>query len=431
MKTKILILFIVVLHNTVAGLVATVIAPGLDPIIRVLTFVGDIAVILLAMLSFQSSPILPARKWMLLLVFASIFTLIYNIDRVDLASHLNGLREPLFFLCVLVVINNIMQSEYAGWFVKAFTIYLIVFALAQLPLSIVQFQEYGAGDKVGGTFGLSGGSGFVSQLLFLIVFYLLVRYGSLDAYNGFSFKYIMLFSLLLIPCALNETKVSFVYLTLFMLFIIDSRRLLRSIPVVLLGVFLLVALNSYYSENVQSTDNLLDPEFFEKYLLHDKREGVDVPRFQKVVMMFEMMADDVWTAIVGMGYGIFQAGGIIGTSRFAQSMYAFSGTRILLNSVWMQGGIIAVILLAVPMFAFLKNQAGRARNTRAFAMFLAGMLLLMWLYNYAILNKVFASIVAFMIVWIEHQHVDIDGPDEVQAINDTDSEIVHEAPAHH
>jgi hypothetical protein len=52
--------------------------------------------------------------------------------------------------------------------------YLIIFALVQTPVAFIQFLRFGAGDPVGGTYGIGGGSGCLSQLLFLICFYLVV-----------------------------------------------------------------------------------------------------------------------------------------------------------------------------------------------------------------------------------------------------------------
>jgi len=55
-----------------------------------------------------------------------------------------------------------------------------VFALAQIPVTIIQFAQYGAGDGVGGTYGTGGGSGYITQLLFIICFFFAVRFASLE-----------------------------------------------------------------------------------------------------------------------------------------------------------------------------------------------------------------------------------------------------------
>ncbi|MCK5574138.1 MAG: hypothetical protein KAJ12_15320, partial [Bacteroidetes bacterium] len=206
MRLKLFLFFAIIIFNTLSGLFSTQIAPGADRMVRMMTAGGDALMILMAILSFfRHRTFYGVRFFVLFLVGASL-TVLYNLDRMGVVAQLNGLRQPLFFFASLVVVHDLFMSDLREWFVRYFTLYLIVFAILQFPTSLLQYLEYGAGDEVGGTYGLTGGSGYVTQLLFLIVFYLLVRYGTDADGHRFSLAKFILFCVLLIPCVLNETK---------------------------------------------------------------------------------------------------------------------------------------------------------------------------------------------------------------------------------
>lgn len=405
MRFRVALVVGLVMYYGTIGAVVNMFLPGLDRVARILSFGGDLMMLGLALTALSRIPKFYGRTLAFLFAGASLFTLLYNLERVDLLTHLNGLREPLFLFSALVVCFDLFHSEYREALERWMTGVLIIFALMQIPFALVQFQAYGAGDEVGGSLG-PGGSGVLTQLLFVVGFYLIVRNGSLREGSGFSLPRIGLYSLLLIPVGLNETKISFVYLGVFFLMLLETRKLYRTIPVVIIGAVLLVLLGEYYSENVQDPTKLLSGEFLERYLFYDRRESVDIPRFQKLILMFQLMANDLWTYVIGFGYGLFQGGNILGTSNFSRALYYFSGSRSLLNSVWMQGGIIAVGCYGLVMFRYLGSVGNASRNVKRFAWFLAFILLTMWLYNNAIFNKAFAGVVAYMIIWIQSGGID-------------------------
>jgi hypothetical protein len=414
MKIQVAIVALLFIYYATVGAIVTMAFPGLDQVSRILNLLGDLTMIVLAAFAIPAAARYHARKAILLFLLGAAFTVVYNLDRVDLVTNLNGIREPLFFLAALIVFHNIFTSDFAETLERRFAVMLFLFALIQTPLVIMQFRAYGAGDQVGGSLGLVGGSGILTQILFLVVFYLVVRHGSTYEGEGFNLRKVAAFALLLAPIAMNETKIAFVFLFVFVLMLLDRRRALQTAAILGLGVGLLVLLNFYYSQNVQDTSKLFEGDFFERYLFYDRRESVDVPRFQKLLMMFDMMASDPWTYFTGFGYGLFLGRTFTDVSKFSQALYPFMGTRTLLNTLWMQGGLIAVVLYAFAMFRFLRAGYDRSRNMRRVAWFLAFILGTMWLYNGAVLSRMFALVAAYMIVWVEQGGIDNDDEDGVE-----------------
>lgn len=430
MKLRIILFFLVLLHNGFKGAIVSLVFPGFDQPASLLTFAGDLVMILLLATSLKRTRGFYGGWIVLAFLLSSVFTLLYNIEHVGVLGHLSALREPLIFLSSLVVIYDFMTSDFNPIFIRVFTYFVAVFAIVQIPVAFIQYREFGPSDHVGGTLGY-GGSGILSQLLFLIVFYLIVRFATDARDERFSFFRVMFFLPLLIPCALNETKISFVYLLLMVVFLTPTKRVLRAIPVVATGIALFYFLNMFYSQNVQDTDRLIDESYIEKYLLYDERTSVDVPRFQKLQMMFDLLVTDMPTTAVGLGYGAF-GGKIIGASGLAKSLAHFRGSRMLLNTLWLQGGIIAVLLVAYASLRIV-NWKTTLANINRFKWFLSLVVLSVWFYNEALLNRTFAIMVAFFIVWIQVggslENNDDEGSLEEQGFAEEDTES-HEAFAH-
>lgn len=416
MIIRILLFFFVLLLNTFQGAVLMAV-PGADRLFRVATFAGDGIIYAMAFSVVWRNRTFPVVRHLVMFLFVSTFTLFLNLDTVGTPTHLNGLRQPLFLLCTLIVIYDFSRSGRWEAFERAFNSFLLIFAALQIPLSVVQFLKWGAGDMVGGTFGYTGGSGVVSQLVFVIAFYFIARSSWLDDRDSIRLRSVLLYSLLLLPCTINETKASFIYLAIYIVMLTMSRRrMIKSIPILALGVILIVALNYYYGKTVGDVPDLLDPQFLDRYLFYDPRENVDVPRFQKMVLMFRFMHGDVLQMLLGVGYGIFAGENILGTSSFGRSLWYFQGTRIQLQTIWIQGGLLAVILLAAASFWFLKGRRFLASgNMRRFHTFLALFTLLVWFYNEALYNRVFVSIAGYMFVWIGLGGMDRTASEEASA----------------
>jgi len=69
-------------------------------------------------------------------------------------------------------------------------------------------------------------------------------------------------------------------------------------------------------------------------------------------------------------------------------------------TVWLQGGIVALVSIVSAVFAFLRPLASLPSTTRRFALFLAFSLVVMLFYNEAMFDRTFASLVSVMMLWI-------------------------------
>jgi hypothetical protein len=208
---------------------------------------------------------------------------------------------------------------------------------------------------------------------------------------------------LLIPCALNETKISFVLLAGFLVLMSSSiRQIYRTIPVLILGGIMFVLLDYYYSETAEDTRNIFDLNYIEKYLFTNQTDaGGDLPRFQRLVIMFRMMGSDVGAILFGLGYGVFGGGNIMGVSRVSKAIYYLvTGSRILLFRVWVQGGLVAVILVAGASFGYLRSKAEQYFTVRRLGLFVLFSLMVIWFYDEALLDRVYAPVISFIMLWV-------------------------------
>ncbi len=415
MRLKLFLFFVIVSLSAFGGALGTMIIPSYERMIKGALVVSDGTMIMLGLSSvFTHRNFYGVRLW-LLFVFSAVLTIILTSDRFGMVEQLNGMRGLLFFFASLVVVYDLYMSDLRRQFVDLMTKFIIVYAIVQIPFAVYQFLKYGASDAVGGTFGLVGGSGMLSQILYIICFYLLVRYASLDDGSHFKIGKTMLFIPLLIPTMLNETKISFVLLPVFLLLIVAARRkIFRSIAILLMGAVIAFMLNYFYSETVQDTRNLLDQDYFEQYLLHvNPQSGEDLPRLQRLAIMFQMMGKDVGAITLGMGYGVMGGGSVMNVSRLGRRLYYLvTGSRILLFSVWIQGGLLAVLVVGATMFRFAWRRPHYPYVRRRFHLFLLFSLLLVWFYNEAMTERLFALLIWFFVVWLagqtdEDEHSDV------------------------
>lgn len=406
MRFRLVLILAIVGFTSIVGALETMVFVGSARLLRGIVAGLDVTMILMAM-----SVLLRNRNfyavWLWVgLVFGGVLTLVYNSDRFGIVAQANGIRGMAFALSSLIVMHDVFESDNRIRFEKWFTVFLFIFAAVQTPLSLFQFFTYGAGDAVGGTYGTDGGSGLVTQLLFLIVFYFVVRYGSLDGGTNFSIRKLLLFAPLLLPAAINETKISFVLLALMIVLISFSReKWYKTIPFMALGVALFAVFFYYYSQTVGDTEQIFTEKFVERYLYSAPKseQGGDIPRFLRISLMFQLFREDPLSIIIGMGYGIFGGGTVIGVTRLARSFfYLTTGSRILLVTVWLQGGLIAFLVMLGGAFGYLKRALKAQTTVKRLGLFLAGMLALMWIYNEALLDRAFAVIVTYVMVWVSH-----------------------------
>jgi hypothetical protein len=395
-------LFIIILtFHAFSGIVTTQIAPGLDRPFRILTAGFDAVLAGMALLLLLRHRTHYSVRLFAVFTLVATVTVLLGFEQLGLTAQLNGVRQPFVFLSSLIILHDLLTSEKRVQFIRWVTFFLIFFTLAQIPASLWQYQKFTAGDSVGGTYGF-GGSGIISQLLFLATFYLLVRHGSPDEGMTFSVKKVLLFSVLLVPCALNETKIAFVLLGVYILLLVGSRRkIYKAIPLLVVGAALAYTLGLVYSESVKEPEFLLDPAFYERYLVQDDtRPGADIPRVAKIALMFRSMGDDWSKVFFGYGYGLFAGENILGRTAFARKFWYFTGTRPLLFMIWFQGGLLAVLTIGTAIVLSLKKRELHTSTEKRFWLMLCAVLGSMWLYNDALWNRGFAMTVSYMMVWL-------------------------------
>lgn len=398
MSRRATLFVLVFLFNGIQKGTVEYIVPGLDRIFRYVVFAGDAVILLLAVMAvLRTRSFAGTRAWLLLLV-SSFFTLAVNLELTGVATHLAGLREPLFLLSSLVLCYDLLTTEGEERFESNFSRALLAFVVLQIPVTIYQFLRYGASDYVGGTFGW-GGSGIISLLAFTGAFYALARGAHRDGEEGFSVPRIAWASLLLIPIAVNETKVSFLLLGVYALLLVDLRRVGQVLVVAGFGVTLFVLLVTFYGENVQDSSRLLDTDFLERYLFYDRRESVDMPRFQKLTLTTERMAGYPLSLLVGTGYGTFSGGNILDASATRDTYSFLSGSRMFLNTIFVQGGALAVLAFVVA-FAGILWRASLPRPLRRLRVFLIVLVAGVWIYSDAFLNRAFGMALGFVMSWL-------------------------------
>jgi len=413
MIIRILLFFAIFAFNAYQGILVTQFFPGLDRMARLTVVAGDGGLVVMALSVYFRNRRFYGAISFVIFVLSSVLTLLYNLDHVGVTDHFNGLRQPLVLLSAVVIVYDILMSSYRDRFVQYFTVALIVFAISQIPSSVWQFLRFGAGDLVGGTYGTTGGSGLVTQLVFMISFYLLVQYGALEGGTGFAVGKMLLFSLLLAPCAINETKIAFIYLAAYIVMLAMSRQnFLRMVLVFGVGGALFYVLGVYYTQTVKDPTSLLNEKFIESYLFYYPKEGVDVPRFQKIALMFGLLSKDFVTFFVGLGYGLFGGTSLLGASRFARSLWYFGGSRPLLNTIWIQGGLFATYAIVWASFGYLRGRLADSFCMRRFRLFLGFVILSSWFYNDMLLDRTVAIIVAFLTVWVYLGGIDQEAEEE-------------------
>ena len=427
MKLRTYLYLLIVAFDAFSGAFVSMVMPGADRIVRVLTFGGDALVLVIAGASLLRNRTFYGVRFFVLFCFISTLTFLYNSEKVGIMTHLNGLREPLFFFSTLIIAYDVMQSYQRETFVKWFTWFLIILAASQLPLVLYQFFKFGAGDYVGGTYGTGGGSGLITRLLFLITFYLITRFGSPDDGETFGVTKVFLFSALLIPCALNETKVAFLFLAAFIVLLTLSRKkAYKAIPFLVLGLTLIFLLDYYYSATAEDTREVFTLDHLEKYLYSNPTSaGGDLPRFQRMPIMFRIIGNDIGNMLLGVGYGLFQGGNILGMSRLARSVAYLTGSRMMLFSLWFQGGLLAVLVVAGTMFWFMGSRLISYHTIKRLKWFIFLQLILVWVYDEAIWDRVFASAVTFLMIWtsnggVRGEHTDTaEGGEEAEEESET------------
>ncbi|NLD48631.1 MAG: hypothetical protein GX660_15825, partial [Clostridiaceae bacterium] len=206
------------------------------------------------------------------------------------------LRQYKFFL--LFIFMWLYGSE--DIYNNSLKIYRIMLYVS-IPVSFLQrfLIDSPSGDVVTGLFGY-GASGTMT-LLILIVFFSELTY---RLYNNK--KPLGVYVLVLIPIVLNETKIAFVLVPiLFVVSLFLSKKLnLNSFVAVSLILAIILPIGNHFYKmfyNADAWELFIDPDKFELYFNSD--ETIDVGRFRKIEISYEIIKDNLFTNLFGYGTG--------------------------------------------------------------------------------------------------------------------------------
>ncbi len=382
--------------------------PGSEKIYRYLIVLFQGILILAAFSSITQQRKLFNTKILKLFLIVSTMTFLYNIYNVGLLTHLNGLRDPLTFISALILAESIFNSNYSNYFNKIFTKSLIIFVLLQVPVSLNQYFQYGAGDFVSGTLSfadLGGGSGILTQSLFLSSFFLFLNYGY-KTEASFNYRKLIIFIILLLPIAINETKISFFLLPLYLSLLFTGRG---KITTFILGIMVLaIIMKIYYNVYVSNTPHqirvLENVNDFLNYYVSVNTHSSNITRLGKVTLLLDRYSRYFLDSVFGLGYGITKGQHILGQSRIGVSLqYLFQGSVILFFVSMLTGGVLLTLVLGFANFykLFLIKKDELRKGIWLFKWFLIVVSIASWFYNRFVFHPFLGMLVAYLIVWVQ------------------------------
>ncbi len=317
---------------------------------------------------------------------------------------LNGLRRYAPYMFVLPIIRWLWaEPERRARFMRIFDRNMYIFLWLQFPCLSVQAIIWGMGDYGGGSLGWYN-SGIISQIIYLVSFYLMVR--SWNPKRGYIGNLLdnWVYVVLLLPSMLNETKISFIFMLLYFLLLIPfDRHLFRRLMIVIPVVFVALAGSFWwYISYVDKRKDILDEDFFDNYVM-----GENMIDFVFDLLDSDVDTDDVWendyargikfallptllergennNEMWGYGIGQFKGGNFVEKTKFAKHyQWILRGTQTEMfdNIVELgyTGGILLIVYWIV-VFRFFRRVGRRNRNRRM-QLWMGSNMLLMIMYT--------------------------------------------------
>lgn len=346
---------------------------------------------------------------MLLFLMVSVISYFINIKGLSLLSFINGMRDFLPYFLFPVIFIKISQFNDYESLVRMINRFLYIFLIIQIPVSIQQFLEMGAGDYVGGTFGL-GGSGVLTFTVYLSTYYLMIQ--NFDP-NNFV-RSILKRSYLLIlwlPSFINETKISFVLMILFFLLLLplNIKSIFNSVIIFLVLIPVLFYFDSVYTKTTGHgfLDEIFQEEYVTRYLFGDSdmdfSQTGDIPRFTKIILAFQIQKKE--THYFGNGAGQFKGGTTLSLTPFATSyMWLLQGSRPMLFLVFVQMGLLGYIIYALFWLKLFSNAWNnkKFKYSRNFSLYLMAAYIIIMFYNQSFRHLFFAGIFMYFIVFAQY-----------------------------
>jgi hypothetical protein len=300
----------------------------------------DLIIMGLAITSLSS--IKPRLATILLFIVGCITINLVNNDN-DILYSLNGLREIINILCLSIFFNHVFfgdNEELAADYVEIVRKFGTVFLIAQLPVAAYQFSIHGPSDAVGGTYGNLGTGNLTLSVICMVFF--------MSHFTQNLSQRLMLY-FCLVPLFLNETKISFILIPMLILFIHFKPKVKSILGAGLAAGLALFIFNRFFTTNIgvdfeNNLTGIFSKDFIEGYLFGDIYTYSDVPRFTKIILAWQMLAENTVTFLFGFEYGIFRSTDVGEMSQFSQTMqWLMVGTRPYLFFLMIQGGILLVV----------------------------------------------------------------------------------------
>lgn len=297
------------------------------------------------------------------LIFIVSSTITFFINHTSLITHLNGLREYLIIISSILFLNHVFNSKYFLYFHSKFIFFCWLFIILQVPISLIQFMQHGAGDAVGGGFG-NGGSGTLSLCTFLIIFFLNCHFSIKSGERNFPLPRLLLFVPFLLPTFINETKLTFVLIGVFFVLLLEFKftNVFKISVISLIAVSLFFAYEFIYTSTTAknnyfrrqaSYERIFSLDFLDRYLSSEEiSRGTDVSRLTKINIAYLLICEDPGSFLFGKGLGLFKGGSVMESSRFSKKFdWLLSGTRPYLFFLLIQGGVIGTLLIIIFILA--------------------------------------------------------------------------------
>jgi len=229
------------------------------------------------------------------------------------ASALINLSNPVIFLLgmrnywkFLLLFYAVVNLEFEEQFRRRIIWLLFGFAALQVPVALIQriTSPLRTGDVVGGTLGVYT-SGTLTILLLAASSMVLGWY----LYNPRSdYRTLLGGSLLLLPTAINETKVVFIAGPILYVYLLWARARARFSRVALVMIVLLsVGYGAYQAYDVfyapKAGASVFSRSYLEEYLLSERIEGGVLNRLPGALFAFRDIAETPQTLIFGHGPG--------------------------------------------------------------------------------------------------------------------------------
>ncbi|MEP7259079.1 MAG: hypothetical protein ABI687_11830, partial [Flavitalea sp.] len=294
----------------------------------------------------------------------------------------------------LVFYNKIFaegNEEEAEEYVAILKKYTWIFLLAQLPVTALQFIQYGPTDYVGGTYGSFNGGALTLVIICLVFF--MFQFPT-------SFLQKVILYVTLIPLFLNETKISFILIPMMVVFIYFEPKIKNMALAALGGVAFLLIFNQFYSHSGLSFDNnvtgIFSADFLDDYLFADIDTYSDVPRFTKIILGWQILSQETNTMLFGYEYGVFRTGNLLEASQFAQNyQWLLSGTRPYFFFLLMQGGV-GLLGSFTLLIAHINNYF---RHANKFVVFYLLLLLILIFYLDSFRHHNFSAVYFFLVFY--------------------------------